>query len=167
MKSVEELNDILEVIREKVFIANRMGELDNLLIDWKITTSSLQKDYYDTYKDGKIVVIGAPTVKEKDLISIIKNYKLDIKRFEFCLDYDKSKTYNYKKLQFEPKYRLVIFGAVPHSSTGKLSSGNVVSQMKTVAGYPRVEALYNGSELKITKSNFKELLEKLIKENYI
>ena len=70
-------------------------------------------------------------------------------------------------LQYNPNYRLVIFGAVPHSSTGKNESSSVIAEMKSYEGYPRVEVLSSNSEVKITKSNFKELLNRLIDEDFI
>lgn len=39
--------------------------------------------------------------------------------------------------------------------------------MKNHEGYPRVEVLSGNNTVKITKSNFKDTLDKLIKENYI
>ena len=70
-------------------------------------------------------------------------------------------------LQFSPNYRLVIFGAEQHSSTGKNESSSVIAEMKSHEGYPRVEVLSSNCEVKITKSNFKELLNRLIVEDFI
>ena len=81
---------------------------------------------------------------------IIKSCELNQERFE---------------LQCNPNYRLVIFGAVPHSSTGKSSS--VIDEMKSHEGYPRVEVLSSNSEVTITKSYFKELLNRSIDEDFI
>ena len=39
--------------------------------------------------------------------------------------------------------------------------------MKNHEGYPRVEVLSGNNKVKITKSNFKELLDRLIRENFI
>ena len=53
----------------------------------------------------KIVVIGAPNVKEKDLIGIVKKTGLNLNRFEFYLEYDKVKNYQFGKLKCNEKYR--------------------------------------------------------------
>ena len=167
MRSVDELDEIMDAIMQKVTIANRMGELDELLTKWGLTDFVESTSVYDTYKDGKIAVIGATEVKQEVLEGIIKSCGLDKKRFEFCLEYDKTKTYRYDKIRYNPNYRLVIFGPVPHSSTGKNDSGSVISEMQTKSGYPRVEVLNDGNMVKISKSNFREVLNKLIEEDYI
>ena len=49
----------------------------------------------------------------------------------------------------------------------KKDSSSVIAEMKNHEGYPRVEVLSGSNEEKITKSNFKELLDRLIQENFI
>lgn len=56
---------------------------------------------------------------------------------------------------------------MPHSTTGKRNSRSTISEMeKPDNGYPKVIRL-GSNGLKISKSNFKELLEKQQEENYI
>ena len=167
MLNYEELEEVLEKVTAKITLANRSGELEDLLISWGFEELVATKSIYETDKNGKIVVIGASEVKENVLNGIIKNMGLDKNRFEFCLDYDKSKTFQYSKLRYNPNYRVVMFGPVPHSSTGKSTSSSVIAEMKNHEGYPRVEVLSGNNSVKITKSNFKETLNKLILENFI
>ena len=167
MLNYEELEEILEEVTAKITLANRTGELDALLKSWGLENLISKQTFYETNKKGKIVVIGASEVKENILVGIIKDFGLDKNRFEFCLDYDKAKTFQYKKFQYNPDYRVVIFGPVPHSSTGKKDSSSVIAEMKNHEGYPRIEILSGNNEVKITKSNFKAVLVRLIKENYI
>ena len=49
----------------------------------------------------------------------------------------------------------------------KGDSGSIIAELEKSSAYPRVERLVSGSELKITKTNFREMLERLIKEDYI
>ena len=87
------LEYVIDAVTAKIYLANRMNELEHLLESWgfqeliKPCTS-----FYETCKDGKIVVIGNSQVKERDLLGIVKNLGLDKDRFEFCLDYDYIKT---------------------------------------------------------------------------
>lgn len=156
-----------EKIREEIFLANRMGNLDEILSQWGLSDLLIKQSAYDTEKNGKIVVVGSSEVKINVLLGIIKELNLDKNRFEFCLDYLDSKTFNYKKLQYCPKYRLVMFGPVPHSSTGKHDSSSVIAEMENKEGYPRILKLNGNRKLKITKSSFKHALEKMIEEDYI
>lgn len=141
--------------------------MEELLSKWGLRELLPQTSAYETAKDGKIVIVGASEVKENILHGIIKDLGLDKNRFEFCLDYGRTKTFQYKKLRYNPDYRVVIFGAVPHSSTGKNDSSSVITEMKNQEGYPRVEVLRGNNSVKITKSNFKQVLTELIKEKYI
>lgn len=166
MLNYEELEEVIEKITAKVTLANRSSELEDLLIKWGFDDLLPKAPIYETDKEGKIVV-GASEVKENVLNGIIKSLGLDKNRFEFCLDYDRAKTFPYGKLRYNPNYRVIIFGPVPHSSTGKNDSSSVIAEMKNHEGYPRVEILNGNNAVKITKSNFKDTLSKLVQEKYI
>ena len=161
-----EMENIIEKVTGMLFLANRTGKLNDLLRKLGLT-EFLKESVYETQKDGKIVVIGQSEVNVNKLQGVIKSLGLDKERFEFCLEYDATKTYNYKKLQYSPKYRVVLFGPVPHSSTGKNESGSVIAEMTSKEGYPRVVLLNYNNELKIVKSGFKKALEMLLSEEYI
>lgn len=162
-----ELEEVIDSITQRIILANRIGTLENLLQQWGFDSLLKNDSVYETNKDGKIVVIGQTEVKINVLEGIIKSLNLDKNRFEFCLDYNDSKTFNYKKMQYSPNYRVVMFGPVPHSSVGKRDSSSVIAEMKNKEGYPKVITLNDGNELKITKTNFRMALENLIKEDYI
>lgn len=171
MLDTERLEEIVDAVTEKIYLANRTGELESLLSNWGLSTliknvAPSSDDFYDTYKDGKIVVIGASQVKEHDLLGIVKSLGLDKKRFEFCLDYEKIKNYPFSKMQHNPKYRLVIVGPMPHSTTGKGESSSAISELENGSCYPKVVRL-GSNELKITKTNFKQALQEQLNANYI
>ena len=167
MLDYDELEVIIDAITSKVMLANRTGTLNELLSQWGFDDYLNSDSTYETDPKGKIVVIGGTEVKESVLLGIIKSLGLDKSRFEFCLDYDKTKTYCYKKLRYNPNYRVVMFGPVQHSSTGKNDSSSVIAEMQNNEGYPRVMVLNGNNSVKITKSNFKEGLQKLVEEKYI
>ena len=92
---------------------------------------------------------------------------IDKKRFEFCLDYEDAQKYDFRKMQYAPQYRVVLFGPTPHSGHGKGDSGSIIAEIEKSEAYPRVERLVSGQDLKITKTNFRDMLQKLIDEDYI
>ena len=57
---------------------------------------------------------------------------------------------------------------MPHSTTGKAESGSAIAEMeKHPEMYPRILRMSAGTALKITKSGFKDVLESMLREDYI
>ncbi len=156
-----------ERITERLSRTNRSGKLGELLNLLGMSDLLKADNGFETYKDGKIVVVGGSEIKEDVLLSIGKQLGIDKKRFEFCLDYEAVKRYDFKKMQYAPQYRVILFGPAPHSGHAKGESGSVLAELEKSDAYPRVERLISGNELKITKSNFREKLQILIDEDYI
>lgn len=146
---------------------NRTGQLEEFFEMLGMSDLLQEEDDFYSYKDGKIIVVGGTEVKEEVLLSVAKKLGLDKNRFEFCLNYEAIQKYDFKKMQYAPQYRVVLFGPSPHSGRGKGDSGSIIAELETSKVYPRVVRMQSGNELKITKSNFKETLMQLIEENYI
>lgn len=162
------LRELPDRLTNALTTANRTGRLEDLLGLLNMTYLLSPSETLKTYKDGKIIVIGYSEVKEETLKAIAKSLNIDKDRFEFCLDYEKAQKYEYRKLQYASSYRVILFGPVPHSSTGKGESGSVIADMeKRPDCYPRVVRLGINQELKITNSSFKKALAQLKEENYI
>ena len=163
MLDTERIEELIDAVTEKIYLANRTGELESLLEQWGLLDlitddAPSSDDFYDTYKDGKIVVLGSPQTKENELLGVIKNLGLDKSRFEFCLDYKKIVSYQFSKL--------VIVGAMPHSTAGKGDSSSAIANMENGNGYPKIIRL-GSNELKITKTNFKMALQEQQAIGYI
>ena len=153
-----ELRDGLTGILSRL---NRFGQLENLL-DLLGMRHLLQKESgYEVYKSGKIIVIGQSEVKQDVLLAVAKKQGIDKSRIELYLDYEDAKTFNFKKMQWQPSYSLVIVGPMPHSALGKGDYSSVIAAMEQEDGYPPVIRLGNGT-LKITKSGFRDKLKELI-----
>lgn len=172
---IEELSqledEIMSALPEKITAIlsklNRSGQLEELLDLLGMEDLLEQEQEFYSYKEGKIVVVGGTDVKEEVLLSIAKNLGIDKSRFEFCLDYKQIQKFDFRRMQYAPQYRVILFGPTPHSGHGKGDSGSIIAEIEKSAAYPRAERLTSGAELKITKSNFREMLERLIREDYI
>lgn len=171
MLDYRELDVIIDIVTEKILEeitnANRSGNLEEILSKWGFSDLYKKEKYYDTEKDGKILLFGYSAIKEKELLGIIKYFGLDKDRFEFYLDYYDSKKFDFNKIRYDTKYRLIIFGPVPHSATSMGEHGGIISKLQKEEGYPRIEVLSSNNSLKITKSNFREVIGNLLLENYI
>lgn len=161
------MRDLPDQITNILHRANRAGELEQLLDLLDMKNLLHPTSNFTSYKEGKIVVIGSSKVKKNVLLAVAESFGLDKNRFEFCLEYEDAQKYEYSKLQYDAKYRVVLFGPIPHSSIGKGDSGSVISEMENNDGYPKIVRLENDGSLKISKTNFKKALERLIEENYI
>lgn len=146
---------------------NRIGQLEEFLEMLGMSDLLRADSGFKSYKNGKIVVVGGSEVEERVLIGVAKSLGLDKSRFEFCLDYVLIQTYNFKKMQYKPEYRVVLFGPSPHSGRGKGESGSIIAELEQSKAYPRVVRMQSGRELKITKTNFRKTLTQLIEEDYI
>ncbi len=167
----EKIEEIVDFVTQKIYLANRTGDLETLLTAWGLqglvqdeTKSS--NDFYDTDKNGKIVVIGASQVKERDLTGVAKSLGIDKDSFEVCIDYKETKSFKFSELRYNPKYRLIIVGPMPHSTEGKGESSSVIAEMENADGYPKVIRL-GSNELKITKTNFRNALQEMQRIDYI
>jgi hypothetical protein len=174
--SIDQLIEIEEMVKkelpgkleELITLANRQGRLENLLNTLNLSYILVDNEgKYETHKNGKIVVIGESDIKEKVMLGIAKKLNIDRERLEFCLGYDAAKKYNFRKLQFAPKYRVVLVGPMPHSVSGKGDHSSIITGIENTEGYPRIERLKSNNALKITKSNFEQSLRKLLIEDYI
>lgn len=175
MLSIEELSELEEAIMEVLpgkiteilSKANRSGDLDVLLRLLGLSDLLGSENKFETYKNGKIVVVGGTETKEEILVSIGKQLGIDKNRFEFCLDYETVQKFDFNKMQYAPQYRVILFGPTPHSGYGKGDSRSIIAEIEKKDGYPRVERLMSGHDLKITKTNFREKLNQLLEEGYI
>jgi hypothetical protein len=158
-----ELNDRLTEVLSRL---NRSDQLEELFTLLGMSELLHPAPAFESYKNGKIVVIGESDVKEKVLLAIADELGLDKNRFEFCLDYDSTKKFNCKKLQWAPIYSLILVGPMPHSGTVKGDYSSTITALENEDGYPPVERLGTNS-LKITKSCFRSKLKEMLLEKQI
>lgn len=176
--SSEELDKILEKIKQKIFTENSSGNLCNLLEKWGIEHKSKDNKISNLVIEkgnpfGKILIIGDAEIKKNKIEGMIKeNLNLDNKqiqkKFEFILEYETSKTYNFNKLS-KYDYAVILAGPMPHSGTVKEDNSSILTYLETNKdGYfPPVHRLNANGQLKITKSNLKEKLNELVQKGEI
>lgn len=171
MLGVEELLELEEALRDELdenwtailTKLNRTGQLEDLLALLGLEHLLLADTGYHVYKKGKILVIGQSDVKVDVLISIGKKLGIEKDRFEFHLDYDDAKKFEFRKIQWDPMYSVILVGPMPHSGISKGNNSSVISTIEKEEGFPPVVRLGRTNALKISKSDFKEKLEELLK----
>ncbi len=145
---------------------NRSGQLEDFLQMLGMEHLLKRESGYEVYKSGKIVVIGQSDVKPDILLSIAKKLGLEKERFELYLNYEDAKTFDFDRLQWNPRYSLLMVGPMPHSGIIKGDYSSIISALETKDGYPPVVRL-GSNTLKITKSDFKTKLSEMIETKRI
>ena len=118
-------------------------------------------------KNGRIVVIGASEVPERHLLGVAKSLGIDKDRFEFYLDYEDGKKFEYSKLYYQSNYSLVMVGPMPHSSTGKGDYSSAIAAMEATEGYPPVMRIEISGLRAISKSAFRMKLQEALASGVI
>ncbi|WP_368645340.1 hypothetical protein AB4027_10810 [Alkalibacterium putridalgicola] len=122
---------------------------------------------YDTFPDGKILIIGDSKIGENIIKGCLKDLGIDKGRVECYLDYSKATNKDFTSIQYNPNYRLVLFGPLPHSMKGKGTNSSLITHMENTDGYPKTIQLRSNDKLKITKTNIKEAVTDEIYKGYL
>ena len=174
MLDYEELSEleqaILDELQENLLSIltrlNRTDGLEEALSKWGLDHLLKNDNSYKVYKTGKIIVIGQSDVPKDVLLAIASKAGIEKNRLELYLDYNAAKSFEFKRLQWNPSYSAILVGPQPHSGTSKGEAGSVISAIENIEGYPPVIRLGNNS-LKITKSDFKVKIKELIDKGVI
>ena len=116
--------------------------------------------------EGKILVIGVPSCKLKELQGIFNAFGLK-GRLECYTDYESIQRYNFRNLMYNNKYRLIIVGPMPHSTSGKDEFSSVIARMENTEGFPLVRRATANGGLKITKTNIKQILQEELESGFL
>lgn len=175
MLSPEELiqleDDIKEELNENLghilSLLNRTGQLNALLKLLGLERLLVYDNGYRPYESGRIIVIGETRLKPDVFYAIGKALGIKKDRFELYLEYEDAKRFDFSKTQYKPEYALIMVGPMPHSGVSKGDSSGIITALEQRnSGYPPVVRL-GSNGLKITKSSFREGLEKAIDDRLI
>lgn len=122
---------------------------------------------YFTNPDGKILIIGDAKIKENEIYGCLKEYGITKDRIELHISYEEAKSFSFRRIQYNPNYRLILFGPVPHSGEGKKDKSSIITQIADTDGYPKVIRLLDGHGLKLTKTSLKRAISKEINSGYL
>lgn len=157
------LKDRSKDIINLLYDSNRLNEFLNLV---GLSYLLEPENGYQTFKRGKILIIGGSCVKEKDVMRAVKASGIDKKRIELCLDYKKAKNYDFHHIQYNTSYSLILAGPMPHSGVGKGEYSSKLTAVEAEEGYPPVIRL-GSSGLKITKSEIEKKIQYCLDQGYI
>ncbi len=162
---VEASNRLNREIREAFKRGNLEGYLDS--IGMRDLFPVPEEPIFQTDPEGKILVIGEARIKEQQIYGCFKEFGITKDRVVLKTRYYEAKTFSFKDLQYNPNYRLILFGPVPHSVEGKGDSSSIIAQMENSDGYPKVVRLSDGHGLKLTKTSLKRAIAREIDSGYL
>lgn len=145
------------------------GTLNNYLLNIGME-DLIPKDeepLYESVPYGKVLIFGDSKINTNIIYGCFKQFNIEKDRVELHLGYEKASKYPFQKLQYNSSYRLIMFGPVPHSGTGKDESSSIITNIENREGYPKVVRLTDGHGLKITKSNLKKAIKKEVDCKYL
>lgn len=120
-----------------------------------------------TEKNGKVLLLGVPPAMRKSVPGIAKKLGLEAKRFEM-VEYEDVTNYPFRNLQYVPTYAVILAGAVPHKACDIEGDSGILAHLENHRErYPQVVRLEAGGELKVTKTNLREALERLLRNGII
>ena len=149
---IDELQEVIEKFTEMITLANRTGNILEILEKFNI---DCEQYAYCEYKIAKILVIGYSEVNIVDLKRVIKKYHLDENKFEFVIDDESIKSYPMNSLRNNYKYSDIFIGPIPHKTTGMGDCSSIIAEIKNHQDeYPKLTELRDANVLKISKSSF-------------
>ena len=174
MLEYEEINELEQAILEELpnklrgilTKLNRTGQLEEALKLWDLDFLLEKESGYSVYKSGKILVIGQSDVAKDVLLSIAGKAGIDKRRVELHLEYNDAKSFDFRTIQWNPSYSVILVGPMPHSGKSRGDASSVISAIESTVGYPPVVHL-GTKALKITKSDFRAKIEELIDNGVI
>ena len=100
-------------------------------------------------------------------MATLKSEHIAKNRIEIHLGYEELKNFDFKKLRYNNKYRLILVGAMPHSTSGKGDFSSAIANMEQTDGYPKLIRLCSNEQLKITKTNLRQAIHNEIESGYL
>lgn len=169
MLNVEDLMELEEKFRKTIAEKseeilsklNRDGKLEEVLELLGLADLLADDCAYKPYKTGKVFIVGQCEVKMQQLLGLIKGMGFDKNRFEFCLDYDDVKRFNFEKLFWRPENTLVLVGPMPHKTCGTGDYSSAIEAITQRPGSPNVIRCGSNS-LKMTKSSIRDALQQAL-----
>lgn len=137
-------------------LLNRVGDLEKWLEMIGLADLVRTEPLFTPHKTGKIIVIGESRVKQQDLLVAAKKHGYEKDRFEFHTSYEELKSEDFRDLQYNANYCLILVGPTPHK--GKTMEGgytSIIDSLDQPEIYPPLLRLGN-ENLKITKTSFIE-----------
>jgi len=156
-------------LNQNIRDAFNQGNLENYLMAIGMEDLIPKKDnrFYDSDPEGKLIIFGDSQIRKKDVFGCLKDLGIPKTRVELYFGYNELVKYPFQRLQYKYEYRLILFGPLPHSTSGKDNFSSIINKLEETDGYTKVVRLTDGHALKITKTNLKNAVREEIRNGYL
>lgn len=152
---------------ESAWTKHRLEEYLRKIGMERLAPQQISHEWDDSLPNGKIIVFGDSSIKEREIIASITNQGISKDRIELHLGYEEFKNYNFNRLQYNSAYRLILVGPLPHSTRDKDDYSSIIAKMEQEDGYTRIVRLISNGQLKMTKTNIKDAVRREIDLGYL
>lgn len=174
MLSENDFNDLLDEVQNRIYqqmeAAWKTHRLDDFLRQIGMGDLATQRSanvWDDSLSFGKIIVLGESAAKENDIVKSIASQGISKGRIELHIGYDELKRFNFNQLQYNSAYRLILVGPIPHSTNDRGCYSSIIARMEQEEGFTKLVRLVSNEQLKITKTNIKEAVQREIESGYL
>lgn len=152
------LQKIIDKISKEIFHAREDSEIDAIMNKYGVT---LEESAMPINKNtSTILVLGALKGRKSDYQMTARKLNIPENNIEFVDDYSKMHSFNAEQLRYSDRYSDIIIGPTPHSIKNKGDFSSIIAMIENnPKEYPKLLKAIANNTLKITTSNFKELLQ--------
>jgi hypothetical protein len=160
----EELKAQLEALRlENVTLASQRDAAVAASTAFVQTTEPLAAVTGDEFSLGRrhLLVLGGVRPTQAVLQGIAKQFGITKEQLAFETDYGKLTTFDLETLRYSHQCAGVLIGAIPHKMRNVGAATSAIELLRNGEGFPPSVPMYAGSELKGTKTSFRQALIEL------
>lgn len=155
MDLIQLRESVFQKITKELTNAYFNGTIDDFLEKYDLKEENTDESFYYDSNNAKIIVIGDSRISKSDMEVLAKHNGINPRRIEFVLDYEKLTNFNFERFRNNMKYSDILVGPIPHKVKGLDAASSFLNMVNNQPDcFPRVIALRDANELKITKQSF-------------
>lgn len=158
----EIINSITERISREIFLANRIGNLEEVLTKYKhlIQKKEENDQIIISPNRAKLLILGFSQVSKKDIFLTFKHYGIPSSSIEILEEESKIAQFDVDTLKYSQTYTDLFIGPIKHSMKGKGNYESIIEYVKANQNsFPKLGVLLVNGDLKITKTSLKGAIE--------
>jgi hypothetical protein len=158
----EIINSITESISREILLANRTGNLEQVLSKYNhlIQKKEENAQIIISPNKAKILILGFSQVSKNDIFLTFKHYGIPSTSIDIIDEESKISQFNIDSLLYSQTYTDLFIGPIKHSMKGKGGYESIIEYVKANRNaFPTLAVLMVNGELKITKTSIKTAIE--------